>query len=93
MKKIVLKTIKKELNQYDVDETAKQLVLINIELFNDLIDDYNKDEIQHNAYLMYQLSLQIFKMLSSLKKNKNIDGAGDEFTKMIEEIKKKAVSN
>jgi hypothetical protein len=87
MKKIVIKNIKKELQQYNADETVQQLVLNNIALFNDLIDEYN-GESKHQAYLIYQLNMQIFKMLLELKKGKPVDETQDKFTQMIKAVQK-----
>jgi len=87
MKKIIIKTIKAELDAYGVEPTAQQLVLNNISLFNDLIDEY-KTGSKHQTYLIYQLSLQIFKMLMELKKTKNINDDSDAFTKMVDSIRK-----
>jgi hypothetical protein len=90
MKKIAMNKIKKELNNYNVDDTAKELVLNNISLFNDLVDTYNGGEKKH-SYLMYQLNAQIFKMILQLQKGKDATEskeADNTFLTMVETIKK-----
>lgn len=89
MKKIVIKNIKAELDTYDIDSTAKELVLNNVSMYNDLVAEYNS-ESKHNAYLLYQLNLQIFKSLMELKKNgKTTKSDEDAFMQFKNKFQKK----
>jgi hypothetical protein len=86
MKKITVLNVKKNLVDKNVDPIQLELILNNIHLFNDQVDEYNTSK--HNAYLLYQLSLQIFKMLQSIDKTSKVeDKDNDQFMKMINEIK------
>ena len=87
MKKISQVKIKKQLIELGIDYFQIELVLNNISLYNDLINEY-KNISKHNAYLLYQLNLQIFKMLQSINKNNKVEEAeNDSFIQMINEIK------
>lgn len=89
MKKFTQAKIKKELMAIGVDELTIQLVTNNISLYNDLIDEYKNDS-KHQSYLMYQLNVQIFKMLNEIKKQKSLSKDDqDEFTSFIDNFKKK----
>lgn len=92
MKKLSIKNIKIELDNCNADDTTKELVFVNVNLVNDLISEYSNDS-KANAYLIYQLTLQIFKMLNELKKlnqklnndyNYNDD---DNFNEIVKSIK------
>jgi len=91
MKKIVIKNIKKLLLNLEADDSIKELIINNVDLYNDLVKEYHEENTKHNAYLMYQLNNQIIKQIESLKKiNKKLDIEPiDNFTKNIGAIKKK----
>ena len=91
MKKIVLKNIKKLLVDIQADTSTAELILNNVQLYNDLVKEYHEENTKHNAYLLYQLNNQIIKQIESIKKlNKklNVEPA-DNFTNTIGSIKKK----
>ena len=74
MKKIVIKNIKKLLLNLEADDSIKELIINNVELYNDLVKEYHDENTKHNAYLMYQLNNQIIKQIESIKKtNKKIN--------------------
>jgi hypothetical protein len=90
MKKITLYKVKDLLQSIGADESTVELVINNIQLYNGLVEDYNKGE-QHNYYLMYQLNNQIIKQIESIKKlnkKRNDDSSEDDaFTAMVEAVK------
>lgn len=86
MKKISYKQIKKELAELNVDESTVQLVMNDISLYNDIIDNYKTDNTK-NIYLLYQVNLQIFKMLQELKKGKPVKEESDAFTTLVANLK------
>ena len=88
MKKIVIKTVKKLMDDIDVDEPTQELLLNNIGLYNTLLSDFQKGE-RHNAYLLYQLNNAIQKEIESIKKhNKVIDKDKNKFEDFKEKFKK-----
>ena len=90
MKKIAISKVKKELEKYNADDSVKELILNNITLYNDIVSDYNNDG-KHQAYLLYQLNMQVVKQLESLRKlyDKTNTAAGepDQFTTFINNLK------
>lgn len=93
MKKIVIKTVKKLLNEINCDESTIELITNNVHLYNGLVEEYMNGE-RHNLYLMYQLNNQIIKQIESAKKlSKAMSDAqdvDDAFTTMLETIKPKS---
>lgn len=88
MKKINLKKIKNELENFDVNETTKELIINNILLYNDLLSFYNDGDTK-KGYFLYQLNMQIFKQLMELKKdNKKDNEVKSNVTSFIDELKK-----
>ena len=91
MKKINTKAIKNELEILGVNSAKADIILNNIDLYNDLVAAYKRDKEQHNIYLMYQLNGMIVKQLNDLKKlsdSKNKDAEGDDkLTSLLTSIK------
>ena len=87
MKKISITKTKKELENSNVDAIHTDMIINNIQLYNDLLDEYKTSK--HNAYLIYQLNMQIVKQLVEVKKlnEKLKPDKPDEFTNFINNIK------
>ena len=91
MNKIIITRVKKELIDLGVDNLTIQLMVNNLSMYNDLIKEYNNDS-KEQAYLMYQLSIQIFKMLNEIKKEKKLNRdskSEDKLTTLINNLKGK----
>lgn len=91
MKKISITKVKKELENYSVDDTHKEMIINNIQLFNEILKDYQTTGEKKNAYLLYQLNMQIVKQLVEVKKlNQKFDDgtAGDDFLKFKNKFEK-----
>ena len=66
-----------------------ELIVNNIQQYNDLIDKYNNNTIGRDIYLLYQLNGLVVKQISELKKqNKKSTDEEDTFTDLIESMKK-----
>jgi hypothetical protein len=93
MKRISGVKIKKELIALNAAESAIDLILNNVSLYNDLIDRYKTGEGKNNGYLLYQLNSQIVKQIDNVKKiNLKLDiQPEDSFTSLIKDIRKKKV--
>jgi hypothetical protein len=90
MKKINLAKAKKDLHNLKADNTSFELIVNNIQQYNDLIDKYNDNTIGRDIYLLYQLNGLVVKQISELKKqNKKSTEEEDTFTDLIESMKKK----
>lgn len=92
MKKLVIKNIKEELQELGASKSVTEILMNNVQLYNDLIDDYHTDnKSKHSAYLMYQLNGMIMKQLQELRKlnqkqqGDNIDD--DDFNAVVKAIK------
>ena len=91
MKKINVSKIKKELAEYDIAQSSRDLILNNVLLLNGLIDAYDVSQPQKGTYMIYQLNVQIYKQMLELKKirlkepEKQVD---DAFTLMLKDIEK-----
>lgn len=89
MKKITITKVKNLLKVNSINEIQGELILNNVMLFNDLIDQY-ENESKHNSYLIYQVSLQLYKMIQGIVKEENInEEQQDQFLQMINKIKPK----
>ena len=87
MKKINLKNTKEELQKYSPDNSMLELILNNIELYNDLIRKYKAGE-KVNVYTIYQLNVQLTKQLELIRKsNKSSTGEEDKFDELLSSIK------
>jgi hypothetical protein len=94
MKLIKLKSITAELDNLGATAGYKALVLNNVNHYNELVTEHVVEANLKREYLMYQLNVQICKLLLDLKKAydklqaaKPKDDEEDEFTKMMKEIK------
>lgn len=81
MKKINLKNLKNDLDKYKIDETHKDVILNQANLYNDTLALYKAGNVKA-TYILYQLSLAISKELSTLKKSfSNENNNDDDFIK------------
>lgn len=89
MKKINIQKVKKELENYNIDDTHKEMIINNIQLYNEILNDYKTSTEKKNAYLLYQLNMQIIKQLVEVKKlnQKFDDGSEDDFMKFKNKFK------
>jgi len=90
MKKLNMKKLKSDLDELDIQQTTKELIINNIQLYNDLVATYT-DGNYKLGYFLYQLNMQIFKQLQELRKEMKKDSddtTDDAFTSMIDSIKK-----
>ena len=67
MKRIILKNIKEVLKKLEADKSTTELILNNVDLYNDLIKEYKTGSTK-DRYLMYQLNNQIIKQIEAIKK-------------------------
>jgi hypothetical protein len=70
MKKLNLKTIKKELQALEASKAQQDIIINNIVQYNNLVLDYEAG-VKTNQYLMYQLNLAISHEISNLKKEQD----------------------
>lgn len=79
MQLIDIGVINETLCRLNADEASKLLIINNVELYNDLVNDY-LDGNRRSLYLTYQLNVQINKQLMELyklnSKNKPDEGSG-----------------
>ena len=96
MKLLKIKTITTELDNYGASAGYKALVLNNVSHYNELVEDHLVKANRTQDYMMYQLSVQISKLLLNLKvaydklqaKTPSPDEP-DEFELMMQEIRPK----
>ncbi len=88
MKKINLTKAKKDLHNLNADNTSFELIVNNIQQYNDLIDKYNDNTIGRDIYLLYQLNGLVVKQLSELKKQNKKTGEDDSFDNFMNDMKK-----
>ena len=102
MKKFAIRIIEKQLLQINKKNgvstnAAVQLIVNNLQLYNDLLFRYTKQDDTSLVFILYQINGQIFKQLKEFKilpsAVKMIDDKEDGFTKMIEDVKLKKVVN
>ena len=102
MKKFAIRTIEKQLLEINKKNgvstnAAVQLIVNNLQLYNDLLYRYTKQDDTSLVFILYQINGQIFKQLKEFKilpsAVKMIDDKEDAFTKMIEDVKLKKVVN
>ena len=90
MKLIKQRQIIAELDKLGADDGYKALVLNNVSHYNELVKEHKETKNLKREYLMYQLSVQICKLLLDLKKaNKKAiyQQEEDEFTKLIKGLR------
>lgn len=96
MKLLKIKTITAELDNYGATVGYKALVLNNVSHYNELVTEHIVKKDMKREYLMYQLSVQISKLLLDLKKafdklqakTPKEDEGPDEFMLMMADIKR-----
>jgi len=102
MKKFAIRIIEKQLLEINKKNgvstnAAVQLIVNNLQLYNDLLFRYTKQDDTSLVFILYQINGQIFKQLKEFKilpsAVKMIDDKEDGFTKMIEDVKLKKVVN
>jgi len=102
MKKFAIRIIEKQLLEINKKNgvstnAAVQLIVNNLQLYNDLLFRYTKQDDTSLVFILYQINGQIFKQLKEYKilpsAVKMIDDKEDGFTKMIEDVKLKKVVN
>jgi hypothetical protein len=88
MKKISIQKMRKQLVNWNADLPTIELIINNVQLYNDQIDTYKEDG--KGVYVLYQLNVQITKQLEAVKKfvGKNIDDS-DPFEMLVSELKNK----
>lgn len=90
MKRIVIKKVKDNLKNLGVDELQIDIIVNTIDLYNDTVKQYK--ETGSNGYMLYQLSIQVFKVIESVQKNSKVSTEeNDKFTTMLNEIKNKRI--
>lgn len=96
MKLLKLKTINNELEQLGATAGYKALVINNVVHYNELVTEHVVAKNLKREYLMYQLSIQISKLLLNLKTaNDKLQALSpkaeepDEFELMLLDIKPK----
>jgi len=67
MKVIDVRVIEETLDRLNADEASQLLIINNVELYNDLVNDYLEGN-RRSLYLTYQLNVQINKQLMELIK-------------------------
>ena len=67
MKTIPIKPVKTMLDDLDMDESSKALIINNISLYNSLVKDWQSGE-RHNAYLLFQIQSATVKQINEVKK-------------------------
>lgn len=88
MKKINLKNLKSDLDKYKIDETHKEVILNQANLYNDTLTLYKAGNVKA-TYILYQLSLAISKELTNLKKSfSNDESKDDDFMKFKNKFEK-----
>ena len=88
MKKINLKNLKSDLDKYNIDNTHKEVILNQANLYNDTLALYKAGNVKA-TYILYQLSLAISKELSNLKKSfSNDESKEDDFMKFKNKFEK-----
>lgn len=90
MEHINIKKSLSELRRLGATTLQRETVLNNIRQYNDLVDLYEEGD-KKGGYLMYQLNVQIFKSIESLKKVKAIttDNEKDPLLDLVKTLKKK----
>lgn len=91
MKQISIKKITAELDSFGATESYKEVVVNNALHYNDLVTEYEKGTLGRREYLLYQLSVQICKLILDQKKafekvNPKPEEE-DDFMKMIKNLK------
>ena len=90
MKKIKVRQISAELDKLGATDGYKSIVLNNVSHYNELVDEHLTTKNLKREYLMYQLSVQIAKLLLDLKKmNKRagIEPEDTDFMKLLNGMK------
>jgi hypothetical protein len=67
MKKLIIKTYRAEMQLLKASEAQQQLVINNIQLYNSLVENFQKGE-KANQYLIYQLNIAINRQMADLLK-------------------------
>lgn len=95
MKLIKIKSITTELDNLGATDGYKSMVMNNVSHYNELVTEHIVAKNLKREYLMYQLNVQICKLLLDLKKaydklqaaKPKDDEEPDEFMQMLAEIK------
>jgi len=90
MKKINVRQISAELDKLGATSGYKSIVLNNVSHYNELVTEHLTTKNLKREYLMYQLSVQIAKLLLDLKKmNKRagIEPEDNEFMQLLNGMK------
>jgi hypothetical protein len=90
MKRIVIKKVKDTLKEIGIDDLQIDIITNTIDLYNDVIKDYKDNK--KNGYMLYQLSIQVNKMIEGIFKYKQVDTQeNDNLTSMLNELKKNRI--